>query len=244
MKHTERVYGEPIKLDGKQIKDFFNRRAIGFQENRRSSNTTVLLGDANENYAEKWDKFEKEYILPFLSLKRTDAVLDIGCGIGRWAKTLLPLCGSYIGLDLSDEMILTAQSIFADTPSALFINASFQELFSVPQIVGKQFHTIIITGVCMYLNDNELCKCFEQLSRILAPHGGILYLEESIGIQERLSLNAQWSSTLDDYYSAVYRTKVSIWNCFTLCLRKRISLMLDHFMNSTKNSFQKQVIGF
>ncbi|MBE5775661.1 MAG: class I SAM-dependent methyltransferase [Clostridiales bacterium] len=207
MKRLDRVPGKPIELAGEHIREFFNKRAEEYSNNLRSRNTTVLLGDGDINYADQWDRFEKDFILPIISPKATDSVLDIGCGMGRWAEALIPLCGSYIGIDFSDKMIHAAQSNFVDVPNAQFINTSFQELFACPQVFGKKFETVIIAGVSMYLNDNELRKCYEQLNQLLAANGGILYLEESIGVRERLSLDRHFSSALKDYYSAVYRTK-------------------------------------
>ena len=206
MKKPTRVYGQQIDLDSQNIKDFFNKRAIDFIHNKRTRNTTVLLGDGNTDYADNWNLYEKTHILPILDIKQNDTVLDIGCGIGRWAEHLLPLCDQYIGIDISQEMINAATKLFASKYNhAKFINASFQEIFSNIEIKEKQFSKIIIAGVSMYLNDTNLYRCYEQLCNHLAPNG-ILYLEESVGIKERLSLNNIWSEALNSHYWAVYRT--------------------------------------
>lgn len=201
-----RVYGQQVDLDSQKIQEFFNKRAIDFMHNKRTRNTTVLLGDGNTDYADNWNLYEKTHILPILDIKPNDTVLDIGCGIGRWAEHLLPLCGQYIGTDISQEMITAAAKLFASKyKQAKFINASFQEIFNNFEIKENQFNKIIIAGVSMYLNDTDLNRCYEQLCNYLAPNG-ILYLEESVGIKERLSLNNIWSETLNSHYWAVYRT--------------------------------------
>ncbi len=206
MKKQTRVYGQRIDLDGKNIKDFFDKRAVDFLHNKRTRNTTVLLGDGNAKYADDWHQYEKAQILPLLNINKNDSVLDIGCGIGRWAEHILPLCGHYLGTDISHEMINVATKLYCPTyHNAKFINASFQEIFNNTEIQEKQFNKIIIAGVSMYLNDTELYKCYKQLCNRLAPDG-ILYLEESVGIKQRLTLNNIWSESLNSNYWAVYRT--------------------------------------
>ena len=69
---------------------------------------SVLLGDQNPEYALAWNTFEKENILPKMDINDTCNVLDIGCGIGRWAEVLIPRSG-YDGGD--DQMCQRAQSI-------------------------------------------------------------------------------------------------------------------------------------
>lgn len=206
MEKQTRVYGQQIDLDSQNIKDFFDKRAIDFTHNKRTRNTTVLLGDGNAAYADNWNHYEKTHILPLLDIKKSDSVLDIGCGVGRWAEHLLPLCGQYIGTDISGEMIATAIKLYCTKYNhAKFVKSSFQNIFNNAEIKEKQFNKIIIAGVSMYLNDTDLQKCYRQLCNNLSP-GGILYLEESVGIKQRLTLNNIWSENLQSHYWAVYRT--------------------------------------
>ena len=64
----------------------------------------------------------------------------------------------------------------------------------------------IIAGVSMYINDAELRKCYDSLTDIL-NEGAIVYIEESIGVNERLTLDHIWSDSLKDNYDAIYRTR-------------------------------------
>lgn len=133
-------------------------------------------------------------------------VLDIGCGIGRWAENIIDHCGEYIGTDFSDETIRSAQERFKAYSNALFINSSFQDIFKSKKIIGKKFDTVIIAGVSMYINDADLRKCYDSLADVL-NEGAIVYIEESIGVNERLTLDHIWSDSLKDNYDAIYRTR-------------------------------------
>ena len=71
--------------------------------------------------------------------------------------------------------------------------------------LGNNYDCIIITGVLMYVNDNNLDLVFEKINS-LSPK--TIYLQESICTQNsRLSLNKFYSQELNCDYSAIYRTK-------------------------------------
>lgn len=64
----------------------------------------------------KRDRFEKERILPLLSLRPGIRVLDIGCGVARWAEALLPFVsenGVYVGVDFSEEILSLAKEFLS-----------------------------------------------------------------------------------------------------------------------------------
>ena len=80
----ERVYGEKVSIDTENTVSFYNQRAKTIK-NRKQEYTTVLLGDQDPDFSVKWDAYKKQFILPKLKLNQDKVILDIGCGIGRWA---------------------------------------------------------------------------------------------------------------------------------------------------------------
>jgi SAM-dependent methyltransferase len=46
------------------------------------------------------------------------SLIDLGCGTGRLAKAFVPRGFGYVGVDLSDEMLKAAESVFAATPGS------------------------------------------------------------------------------------------------------------------------------
>ena len=112
-------------------------------------------------------------------------------------------------------MIKSAGERFKSYSNALFINSSFQDIFKNKKIIGKKFDTVIIAGVSMYINDAELRKCYDSLTDIL-NEGAIVYIEESIGVNERLTLDHIWSDILKDNYDAIYRTRKEYLETLTL----------------------------
>ena len=128
--NSHRIYSRKLDINTQNTMDFYNERA------RRANlmdcpYTSVLLGDQNPEYAKQWNVFEKERILPELELDKNSKVLEIGCGIGRWAETVIPLVKLYRGVDFSSGMIEAAgaRCVFPGEDYD-FINASFQEAVS------------------------------------------------------------------------------------------------------------------
>lgn len=206
MSNEKRIYADKVNVSGDSIRDFYDKRAAAYVAGEKSSNTVVLLGDNNPDYADKWNEFEKKTILPRLNIGKDKNVLDIGCGVGRWAESVLPLCGKYRGVDFSGEMVKVASERFASYDNALFKQSAFLDLFEDKDITKEKYDAVIIAGVSMYINDEVLGKCYEKLPNILNS-GAIVYIEESIGVQERLTLNGIWSEALKSDYNAIYRTR-------------------------------------
>ena len=100
--NEKRIYGDKYEIDTLRTKELYNARADRLG-NMKSPYTSVLLGDQNPEYADEWNVVEKDLILPFMQADKTKSVLDLGCGIGRWAESLLPLCENYTGVDFSEE---------------------------------------------------------------------------------------------------------------------------------------------
>lgn len=205
MKET-RIYNTKLDINTQHTMEFYDERARRL-EKMDCPYTAVLLGDQNPNMAEQWNKFEKQFILPSLALSSNSKVLDIGCGMGRWAETVIPMAGYYYGADFSAEMIKVAEKR-CQFPgrSYKFQTASFQELVKNPkQYFNCNFDKVIVTGVCMYINDYDMDDCFRGLLEILDEHC-TLYLKETVGVENRLTLEEHPSAALKAKYDVIYRT--------------------------------------
>lgn len=229
----KRVYIKKIDVQAENIKKFYDKRAVKCLLGDKTRNTTVLLGDANPSYADDWNTFEKDFVLPYLNTGNECNILDIGCGVGRWAETLEPLCREYIGVDFSEQMIKAASLHFQDKSNVKFINNSFQGIFAEKDICHRKFDSVIIAGVSMYINEKDLKECFSRLANLLNT-GAIVYMEESVGVRERLTLNNIWSEALDDNYAAIYRTKEEYLSMLKPLLEKCDIIEENYFNNLDK----------
>ena len=209
MKH--RIYGEKVAVSEQDIKSFWDQRAAMFEEKGLS---TVICGDQNAERARLENNFDRQTILPRLGLTPDSCVLEVGCGVGRLAEMILPQCGFYCGVDYSKEMLQVAQRICAQsskrtpppTPYALHHLSLAEVVDKTPEFFGGPFDVFIMMSVCMYINDAELVEAFQQIPKLLSDRAVVLF-QESVGLNERLTLDRIPSEALQTSYSAIYRTK-------------------------------------
>lgn len=199
-----RFYGEKVDIDSDNTISFYDQRARSINSRKREY-TTVLLGDQDPDYSVRWDRYEKEFIIPKLMIDINKDILDLGCGIGRWADAVKDKCRSYCGIDFSSEMISVAKQK-NENEKCTFYNMSVIDALHDKRIITKHYDVIIMTGVAMYINDDELKTCYRRLRGIVDCHT-LIYFEESVGKEQRLTLNHIWSENLNDYYGAIYRTR-------------------------------------
>lgn len=164
---SNRIYGTRTDINEQEVRDFYNKRAA-LASSMKNPLSAVVNGEQNPEQADTRSRFDREYIVPRLDLTPNSAVLDIGCGMGRFAEMVLPLCGRYLGADFAPEMIAAAEKrTAAYSDHAKYVCASFSELMSRPDsFFGGKFDCVIMLGVCMYINDTELVnKMPDQTSR-------------------------------------------------------------------------------
>lgn len=232
-----RIYEKKHNIDTTNTKDFYNERAKMLAE-MDNPYVTVLLGDQNPACAEQWNKFEKEYILPHLKVDKNSSVLDIGCGIGRWAESVIPLSGYYFGADFSEEMVKTARNRCSNGENCTFYNASFNEISEKDETFFKRkFNRVIIGGVCMYINDKDLESCLKGFIKHLDEHC-IMYLTETVAVKTRLTLDRFPSEALKADYDVIYRTPDEYNEYYKIVTEAGFKIVKQDFLPHLNNEEQ------
>jgi len=199
------IGGRPV-LDEESVRVFFDRRAKGIRAEDGHASTVFTDRDS----AEMRHQAEAQVALPFLDLPSKAArVLDVGCGAGRWAKTLFSDPSkkpqSYLGFDFSGQLIELAQSQDLST-RAHFLRASVSEFLNNTVTKKCQFSHILVVAVVMYINDALVSSLLRFASTNLMRNG-LLYLREgTMTTGKRLTLIEEPSTALGQPYTAVYRT--------------------------------------
>jgi len=227
-----RIYGDKLDISQDAVAKFYDSRAAGADEKKY---TTVLLGDQDADYARRWDEYEKNLILPQLDIGDTSIVLDLGCGIGRWADVLHDKCFCYFGVDVSSGMIKEARKKYEDDNCRFFQLSVADALSSLDRSI---FDNIIMTGVAMYINDDTLAECYKQIWQIANP-GTIIYFEESVGVDQRLTLDQIWSENLKSNYSAIYRTREEYLTMILNCMGD-ICILDEGYMSELDKAEQSE----
>lgn len=202
---NNRIYGENVDINAESVKDFYEKRA---EKSKESDNpyAAVLLTDHSPELMDEQMKIEKENILPKLNLDAQSNVLDIGCGIGRWAEKAIPVCKTYRGIDFSQNMVETAEKRAAGLgkDNYKFERMSFQELVQTEP--DAKYNRVIISGILVYICDDDIKMSFNGLRKFLDDKC-IIFVWEPCGVGQRLTLKDLPSEALKDNYNAIYRTK-------------------------------------
>lgn len=194
-----RVYTDKIEIDNNSTKEFWENRA-----NNINNLQTVLLGSDKTGIEQNTrNEHEKLIVESIVKQIQNPRILDIGCGIGRWAENLINQFDSYTGVDFSEGFIDYASKKFSDNKNVKFCNNSILELDDT--ILSSNFNFIICTGVLMYINDSNIFDIFKAFRRVTPEY---VYIQESISLMDvRLTLNKFESKDLQTNYNAIYRTK-------------------------------------
>lgn len=211
-KQDTRLYGEKVSINDNTIKEFWNKRAEKYSD--EDPYKSIKCNDKNKHYVDMCDEYEKSVILPYLGIDHTTKVLDIGCGVGRLAEEIIPKCNYYLGTDFAENLLEIAKKRIKSSNKCDFTISGFQEI-SENDVVqqNKMFNRVILAGVAMYINDEELDKAFEKLLTIVDEHCKI-YISDSIATEERLTLKDFYSEEIESEYSVIYRTIDEYLNIF------------------------------
>lgn len=198
-----RIKGEKVDIDYEKTKEFFESR--GDKYNEAHPYVTTMYQDAHPQLTEARNQEEVRRILPLLELGADSRILDMGCGIGRWADAVGDDILSYLGVDFSHSLIEIARA--RNTRRQFSFEqmsvCDFGEYYQSRNLAP--FNRLIIAGVLMYLNDTDAEHIFHMLSEILTDKA-IVYIREPVGISERLTLKDFYSQELAHDYHTIYRS--------------------------------------
>lgn len=201
-----RIYGEDISINSSEVFDFWKKRSgreLPYAYN------FVNFQDNHPDVVIERDRIEKKKITGLLNIREESMVLDVGCGIGRWFDSLKKTIsqGKYVGVDYTESFIRMADDRFNGFDNCHFIQGDFNNLIKVLKDSGeyRRYNNIFINGVLMYINDCDIGVCLNALNEVLSTNG-IIYLKESVGLGQRLTLQSFYSEELRAQYSVIYRT--------------------------------------
>lgn len=132
-----------------------------------------------ESFAQVYDMFMdnvpyeawKEYILREFEKEKIDSglVLDLGCGTGRMTRLLAEAGYDMIGVDVSEEMLMTARDISAEAEDGILYLLQDMREFELYGTVRA------VVSVCDSMNyimeEEELYQVFSLVNNYLDPGG-------------------------------------------------------------------------
>lgn len=195
--------GQP-EIDRDAVLAFFEQRAEKIE--RLGPVRAVIYQDKHPDLAEQRDIAEKLAIAPLLALSGRERVVDIGCGTGRWARTIAADCAHYHGCDASRGLVEHAQRAHEDLAHVRFSVALADQVSLSALDETIPFDRLLCSGVLIYLNDDELAAALAAFGSLMAPASRIVF-REPMGMGERLTIQDHYSDDMDQVYNAIYRTQ-------------------------------------
>jgi len=106
----------------------------------------------------------EQYLLSFAKIKRSDTVLDIGCGSGMVTRKIAEKVGCrVIGVDRSEDCIQHANKRSKNKKNIKFVVGSMENL----PFMDNKFDVIIASHIIEHLKDpeNALCEVRKKLKK-------------------------------------------------------------------------------
>lgn len=226
-----RVKKEIIEIDYNKTKQFFGKRSEKYNE--KNPYSVTMYQDNDIELVKRRNEIEQQKIIPFLNLNSNSKILDIACGIGRWADAINQDVNRYLGIDFSKELIDIATQRNKKTNFYFEVGTTSQIIEVIKKKEMNDFSVVIISGILLYLNEIDMRLLLESLNLVCADHATI-YIREPIAQQSRLTLKNFYSEELDDDYNAIYRSiKEYKESIYELLLTNGFNIKTEDFLFET-----------
>ena len=237
----KRIHGDKVEIDEGAVGRFFETRAAKYDDTNPA--VSMLYQDSNPELAEQRDRNEKNVILPLLRLEETSRVLDVGCGVGRWADALAGRVARYHGTDLMESLVCLARERHAGRADITFQAMKAQDLTASALECPPPFDLAIVAGVLHYINDRDCEAILRAVANCCAGSKARLFIRGPVAADTRLTLQQVWSEELQHEYSAIYRTVAELEELFASALGEAWSpvsagALLPQQLGNRKETFQ------
>lgn len=156
---------------------------------------------------------ERERILSKVKFNKEDSILDLGCGSGRWERSLSPYVKEIVGVDFSEELLDIAEH--NSPPTVKFIKSNVLDFDT-----DKKFDHILLSGVIQYLDNKDLNTLLQKCKGWLKEGGDLIIIVT-------VSLNSLFY-TITDNFEGIYRTLAYYKTIFLYNDFEIVSVMDSH----------------
>lgn len=179
----------------------------------------------------KNDISDLEYIDTFLKTCK-HKILDLGCGMGHYAKYMSSKGFKVVGIDFSKEMLKIAK---AHDDKCNFIEADICQL---PEYLDRDFDGVVIAYVLQHLSKDEARICLQKLNKFLSVGAKILifFREGNRVLEETEPFDASYSYVIKEY------TQDEITSLLEECGYKVNNVEQKPFVYDEKSLCQKTLI--
>lgn len=131
------------------------------------------------------------------------SVLDLGAGVGQWSFRFAERgARRVLAVEYAEGLaeVGQAESVRRHLQQVEFLVASAEDFDTT-----ETFDLLYISGLFVYLNDEQAACLLDRLMRFLRP-GALLMIRDGTGVDVRHEIDDRFSEHLGENYSATYRT--------------------------------------
>lgn len=115
-----------------------------------------------------WTEYIREIFKKHRLVKKTNTIVDLGCGTGNMTTRLAKYGYDMIGVDISEQMLTKAMQKTTEEDNILYLNQDMREL----ELYGSVDAIISICDSINYITeDEELLQVFKSVYKYLEPNG-------------------------------------------------------------------------
>jgi aspartate racemase len=198
-------HGRPLEFDVGKVRAFWGCRGQRLKTNSLGLLQAGMFTKSEAEAEERWES-ERREVSQLLAgvVRRDDVILEPGCGTGRWTRELARMSGHVVAFDPCTEFIEVARGMETGAPNPSRIE------YTIGDICGfyseRQFDGIFVSGLLQYLSEPEFCQ-FNKLMKDRTKPGGWLCIKQTIALDRHIELRGFFSETMEEEYSALYRTE-------------------------------------
>jgi ubiquinone/menaquinone biosynthesis C-methylase UbiE len=188
-------------IDPEKVRQFWEGRAAVLGKVAFESVGNLEQDEANLKL--KIDD-ETRKVFEWLPDVRDRSVLDLGAGVGQWAFRFAERGARRV---LAVEYAQGLVDIGRAEGKRRGLGQVEFRVSSAEQFQTREtFDLVYISGLFVYLNDEQAAQLLSRLNRFARP-GGLLMVRDGTGVLGRHEIDDRFSEHLGEQYSATYRTR-------------------------------------
>ncbi|MEM8773808.1 MAG: class I SAM-dependent methyltransferase [Pseudomonadota bacterium] len=222
-------------IDADKVKAFWESRAKKLGDVAFES--IVNLEEDEDALSEKI-QVETKNVFDFLGDIQGKTIIDLGAGIGQWAFRFQEQGAAMVtAVEYASNLVRIGSE---EAARRGITNVEFRTSPAETFNSERSYDIVYISGLFVYLNDDQVTILMPRLKKMLAVDGGILLLRDGTGDPVRHEINQEMSTHLGTEYSAIYRTRDEYLTLFSriglTCVRDKNMFPEGHPLNKYRET--------
>jgi len=145
------------------------------------------------------DKIEKKVVKKYLDKFSSKTVLEVGAGTGHWTQFLSDNGYFVLGIDIAQQMIISAQN--KNIPFSTFLNCNVQSL----PYNSETIENVVAFTSLEFVDDTD--KAFDEIYRVLKKGGSLLIgiLNANGSLSKRRNGQASFENYTPFTFASIYQ---------------------------------------